>query len=362
MNQPFNSKNQTKYFRVKTFLAVIFVLILSVSVFSKTLVEYQNSVRIAKDSADELSIYFTDVEDEINEKDAKYERELLGLIRTNIPATEKIEFQGTSTETGNKWLNNNLVEFEKETDSGKRANILNGIVERLTALEKKLSELEAAIGSNRSKDEDKQKLSEILKREEFQKPVKEEESLIDRLVKKIEEWLSQNMPKNEDIPTAPTEGLRSLSVVLQIVLYTLVIGAIAFLLYKFTPFFFDKYRKREKREKKERVILGEKIAANEAADTIFDEAERLAREGNLRGAIRKGYIALLCELSDRKIIGLAQHKTNRDYLRDTKKKPEIYQNMNGLTDSFERHWYGSEATEEADWNEFRQKYRQTMDN
>jgi hypothetical protein len=52
--------------------------------------------------------------------------------------------------------------------------------------------------------------------------------------------------------------------------------------------------------KQERVILGERISAEETAQILFAEAEHLARQGNLRGAIRKGYIALLCDLSDRK--------------------------------------------------------------
>ncbi len=105
---------------------------------------------------------------------------------------------------------------------------------------------------------------------------------------------------------------------------------IGFLIYKFAPFLITKFQIREKREKRERVILGEKIAADETPDNLFSEAERMAREGDLRGAIRKGYIALLCELSDRKIIGLSKNKTNRDYLRDVRKKRELYQNMNGL--------------------------------
>ena len=106
--------------------------------------------------------------------------------------------------------------------------------------------------------------------------------------------------------------------------------------------------------------MGEKLAADENAQTLFDEAEALARNGNLRGAIRKGYIALLCELSDRKIIGLAQHKTNRDYLRDVRKKDELYRNMNGLTTSFERHWYGFDDANENDWQEFKQIYQKAV--
>jgi hypothetical protein len=82
----------------------------------------------------------------------------------------------------------------------------------------------------------------------------------------------------------------------------------------------------------------------------------------LRGAIRKGYIALLCELADRKVIGLSRHKTNRDYLRDVLGKNELYQNMNGLTSNFERHWYGFESAEEKDWEEFRNGYKRIIKN
>lgn len=139
-----------------------------------------------------------------------------------------------------------------------------------------------------------------------------------------------------------------------------MLGFIAFLIYRFAPFFAERFRRREREEKGERVILGEKLGSDEDARTLFDEAENLARSGNLRAAIRKGYIALLCELSDRKIIGLAQHKTNRDYLRDVRKRDELYRNMHGLTSSFERHWYGFDDASETDWNEFKQTYFQAI--
>ncbi len=143
-------------------------------------------------------------------------------------------------------------------------------------------------------------------------------------------------------------------------LYALVLGLIGFLIYRFAPFSANRFRQRVKKEKKDRVILGERLSADETAQNLFSEAEKLASEGNLRGAIRKGYIALLCELSDRKIIGLAQHKTNRDYLRDVRQRQELHENMNGLTSNFERHWYGLNNAEEKDWEEFRQSYKKAV--
>ena len=80
----------------------------------------------------------------------------------------------------------------------------------------------------------------------------------------------------------------------------------------------------------------------------------------LRGAIRKGYQALLCELSDRKVIGLARHKTNRDYLRDLRKRTDIIENVGGMTSNYERSWYGLRAAKAEDWEEFRVRYHETI--
>ncbi|MBK7512564.1 MAG: DUF4129 domain-containing protein [Chloracidobacterium sp.] len=77
-------------------------------------------------------------------------------------------------------------------------------------------------------------------------------------------------------------------------------------------------------------------------------------------AIRKGYVALLCDLADRKVIGLARHKTNRDYLSDIRKKNRLFENMKRITASFERHWYGSQTADQREWEEFREQYQKTV--
>ena len=99
-----------------------------------------------------------------------------------------------------------------------------------------------------------------------------------------------------------------------------------------------KLKVRKKREP--RIVLGERLEPEETATDLLSEAEALARRGELRAAIRKAYIALLVELGDRKLISLAQHKTNRDYLNSLRNVPPLHSRMRGLTESFERHWYG----------------------
>ena len=345
---------------------LLFLLISPLAAFAASLAQYREKVQNAKNLADQIN--YLDQEELSPADYSRYERELLMRLRQSLPPSERVEWKGTSIETNNQWLHDKLNDFEKEsTNSPNRTTILTEISERLAAIEQKINELESPVvsdqtngkeSSNLTKDENKQKLDEILRREEYKK-AEPEESFFERIMKRIREWLGRNTPQ-PNIPQTPSTGFQSFSLILQILIYGLIAAAIGYLIYRFAPYFIQRFREREKREKKERIILGEKIAANELPENLFSEAERLAREGNLRGAIRKGYIALLCELSDRKIIGLSQHKTNRDYLRDVRKRRELYEKLNGLTANYERHWYGFETADEKDWEEFKNDYKQAI--
>lgn len=346
---------QRSHFLAFSLSHLLLLLFLTIAVSGATLEEYRGKIQSARNLTDEL-IY------ENGENLSDSAKTKLDKLRGKLSTSEKVEWRGSVVETDNGWIAEKLDEFEKESDAAKRKLILQSVKERLLAIEQKISELENPIASNRSKDEDKRKLSEILSREEFKKPAEKEESFFQKVLKKLREWFGNAAPDTPQMPQGVSNGFGAIAQILVYVLYGLIFAAIAFVIYKFLPFVTNKLKNREKREKEERIILGERIAANESSDTLFSEAEDLAREGNMRGAIRKGYIALLCELSDRKIIGLAQHKTNRDYLRDVRKKKELHQNMNGLTQNFERHWYGFEEADENDWEEFRQGYKKAVSN
>ncbi len=343
-----------------SFLRLFLLLVISsLPAFGKTPAQYLENIKAAGILT--ASLIYADAEEMPAAEYKNYERRTLAEIRSRVPESEKIDWQAASVETDNRWLVDKLSEFEKEPeDSPKREAILTEIGERLEAIEQKLSDLESPPASARTKDEDKQKLAEILRREEYVKPEKPEESFFEKIWRGFKEWLREMFPKPDLPAVKPETGFQSLSVILQMILYALVLGVVGFLIYRFAPLFARKFKQREKRQKSERVILGETIADDATAQNLFDEAERLARNGNLRGAIRKGYIALLCELEDRKIIGLARHKTNRDYLRDVRRESELYENMNDLTTNFERHWYGFESVAEKDWNEFKDGYKKVL--
>lgn len=279
-------------------------------------------------------------------------------IRSNFPAAEKVDLLGSEVEVSNTWLLEKNTQLEKETDLDGRLAILVEMREHLSAVAVKLYELQSAAAADRTKDEDKRKLAEILRREEYQKPEPKDETGSSGWFARFLEWLDSLFQGAETKSNTPLFG--GLGMVFQMLLYIGIFALIVVIAVKVLPRFIRNARPRKEKKRKDRIILGEKLADDETAVDVLAEAERLAREGNLRGAIRKGYIALLCELSDRKVLGLARHKTNRDYLRDVRTRADLHPRMKVVTDTFERHWYGFEESVENDWAEFRADYERVM--
>jgi len=287
-------------------------------------------------------------------------KQLSASVRKTIPPIETIELHSTTVDTQNAWLQEELDKFEKQSDTAEQIKTLSGISERLSSIEDRVKELVEATAATRSKDEDKQKLNEILSREEYKKPDEKGKSLAQRWLDWFWDWLRSLFPDRPNLPNVDPSAFQPLSVIIQVLVYGLVIGLIGFLIYKFAPVIIERFSRKEKKESSTRVILGEHIDASRSASDLFAEAESFARAGDLRAAIRKGYIALLCDLADKRIIGLARYKTNRDYLRDVRKWSSLFTRMKLATGSFERHWYGFKTPEEKDWEEFREQYRSAL--
>lgn len=341
---------------MKKIFAILVILVAALPAWSGTLADFENYLKARQSEITELTSAI--VKNRPPSELIAKQQILIGHLTDPDAPLRRIEFNGTSVEIDYGWLAGKAATLDSDPDT--RLVVLEEIGERLGAALMKVEELQSAEASDLSKDESKQVLGKILSRTEFQKPPEPEESLIDRIMKSIDNWMKEVFPK-VDMPEGTSEGMRSTSVVLQFVLYGIVIGVVGYLLIKFAPFFASKLRRRQRETNADRVIMGDRIGFDENATTLFGEAELLARNGDLRGAVRKGYIAMLCELSDRKLVGLARHKTNRDYLRDVRKHRTLFHKMNDLTGSFERHWYGHEETTSSDWEDFRDGYRQTME-
>ena len=274
-------------------------------------------------------------------------------VRHVVPEKESVEYDGTSYTVDNSWLHKKLDEFEASGEAD-RMLIRQQLIDRLRSIEERINDLERAKSVNGlSRTEANQKLSEILSRPEYANKANQG-AFIFRLLDRFIRWLAKFLPQRS--PLAASHG-SPFTAIAQILVVLLAAGVIVYFLIKLISHFARRSSKAKTRKAKEpRIVLGERLEPEASATDLLAEAEALVRKGEIRAAIRKTYIALLVELGDRKIISLAQHKTNRDYLRSVSHVPALYSNMGGLTNSFERHWYGLEQSSPSDWQEFKSGY------
>lgn len=332
-------------------MVVLIFLAVSSQARGATLAEYRARISQASNALTQLPDYYPD---DPEQRSALVESSV-AQIATLLPAKETVLHNGQTIEIDNQWFHEALAEYQRIQ---KRANpqvhgeeIRRQMNERLQALGQRIDEMQSASSAS-DKETEKARLAEILQRPEYQKGAAEE-SAIQRLWERFLRWLSGLFPKMK--PIQPGTG-RALSGIAQIVVIAISIALIAFLIWKFLPRLLSN-RGKKKTKREARIVLGERLEPDQTAADLLEQAEALARSGDLRGAIRKAYIALLCELGDRKVISLAQHKTNRDYLMSVRHRSSLYQSMRGLTNSFELHWYGFVPPAPGDWDEFRSGVR-----
>lgn len=277
--------------------------------------------------------------------------ETIEFVRATLPEHLTVEADGDVCNVDYSSLHKRLEDL-KELPGAEQFEEVEKITEILQAIDARITERQAAIERAESKEQAKRKLEGILARPEYATEQRGTNA-ISRLIRDFIRWLQNLLPKRRQVEPGRVDLI---SLIAQI----LVIGiALAVLLYvvKILLTRFGRTRKAKKPKKKEaRIVLGERLEPEATATDLLSQAEILARNGDLRAAIRKAYIAFLVELGDRKMISLAQHKTNRDYLNSVKSIAPLHATMRGLTDSFERHWYGFEQATPDDWQDFRAGY------
>ena len=339
--------------------ALLLILLCAGVGFAISLSEYHQRVQSAINILDPLT------EKEESQTEAQRAAFVAASVRTAreaLPRTEKVDWNGNLFNVDNSWFDDELKDFERlgDADPG-RAEVLARILERLLGIAERLQEIEKqSSATTAGKEELKGRLATILQRPEYaRKSI--EESAMRRLGQRILNWL-RNLLRSllpQPKPLSPGRAV-AVSRAAQVIVVVIALAVIVFALRLFLPHL-ARHRKAKKKIKPEaRIVLGELLEPDQSAVDLLADAEALARAGDLRGAIRKGYIALLVELGDRKIISLAQYKTNRDYLRAVREREPLHQNMQKLTASFEVHWYGLTQASEHDWAAFRAGYRQAL--
>ncbi|MFV0387719.1 MAG: DUF4129 domain-containing protein [Pyrinomonadaceae bacterium] len=335
----------------KSFKSVIaiglIVLCVSFSAFGATLEEYAAQIAALKHDV-KLFIEAPQSVDatELNEKAKRF-----------LPVKEKVTFENSEIETNNSVLLDRFSALSTVGDDEK-VSIAVEIQERLNSIEYSIEMLQKeVVPANNIKI--KRDLNTILSREEYAKPNNERGflmSLWDRFL----EWLKSLFPESKPLPRSEIGfGFGRYATAAQWILYTLIFALIAYLLFKFLPVLRKRFFTSDGKGG-ERIILGETISSDATSVTLFSEAEALAAAGDLRGAVRKGYIALLFELGERSAIKIAWNKTNRDYLRDLRNNHKLLSPVRSLTNEYERHWYGDEPVAFADWDKFRGEYDEVI--
>jgi len=275
-------------------------------------------------------------------------------VRSILPKHQTVEFEGESYNVDNSWLHKSLDELDQSAD---RSNKLDQILNVLHALEARVADRQSPGQLVESKEQAKSRLENILKRPEYATGERGSNALA-RLLQDIAKWLEQFFPKRN----VNAQRMNFFSVIARIVVLAIAGLVIGFVLKIVLSWFLGRTAKPKRKKSKEpRIVLGERLEPDATATDLLAEAEALARQGDLRAAIRKAYIALLVELGERKLVSLAHHKTNRDYLNSLRSLPQIHSRMRGLTESFERHWYGFVTATPDDWQDFRSGYVATLE-
>ena len=279
----------------------------------------------------------------------------LDTIRAELPTNQQIELTSETWTTDNTWLHAALDELQR-APADKRNEKIESLTESLLAIDQRASDLEVAEKVDDNTGWDKERLKGILARPEYVAGAKGPNALT-KLIRDLLRWIEGLFPQPKSMEPGRANFV---SQVLRIVIVVLGIAVVVYAIIMLVRRFSGPGRKKLFTKKEPRIVLGEKLEPEDTATDLLSEAEALARRGELRAAIRKAYIALLVELGDRKLISLAQYKTNRDYLNSVRNLPQLHPRLKKLTESFERHWYGFAQTTPNDWQDFRAGYREAL--
>lgn len=281
------------------------------------------------------------------------ERGALERVRGLLPPKERVESGAGPVEVDNTWLHSALDDYEKLNDNDRRTAAARSVAQSIRALEARLAEAEGAPAQD--KDAERGRLNAILRDPDFNRPP--QGNAFQRIMEGISDWFARRAPRLGG-GSAPNPNLSLLAQILVIGSCVLVLAYVARRLWRGR----SRELKSLKLKRRPRVILGERLDADATPADLLSAAEALALAGDLRGAVRKAYVALLCGLGDGGLIRLAQHKTNRDYLDAVRRSSpqKLYAEVLPLTRGFEQHWYGLRDTTAAEWDDFSTRCRQAL--
>lgn len=334
--------------RLATLVVIAAAFLFPVTVSAITLTEYQQRLKEAVSALDSVAtIDGHDTETEFSNRLPQ----ALDAVRAALPEQLTIEDKGEVFHVDNSALHKTLDEL-KAFSFEDQVKKIKDVREDLRSLKTRIDERIAATIEGETKEQAKSRLNSILTRPEYETGPRRSSALF-RVIQDFFRWLMSLFPKPRAVSPG---GLDWIVFLAEVIVIGVASVALVYILITVLRRFGWTRRPKLRKQKEARIVLGERLEPEATSSDLLAQAEALVRNGDVRGAIRKAYIALLVELGDRKLLRLAQHKTNRDYLNAVRSLPLLFTTMRGLTDSFERHWYGLEQATPDDWQNFRAGY------
>src|SRR5262249_52786513 len=89
-------------------------------------------------------------------------------------------------------------------------------------------------------------------------------------------------------------------------------------------------------------------------ESLWRQADELARGGRWLDALRTLYMAVLALLHRADLIRYSQTRTNGEYLAQVRPRTEVYLPFESMTGLFELKWYGEKSCQPDDYQNCRQ--------
>src|SRR5712692_6784 len=194
-------------------VAVFGLLSCVASARAVTLEDYRHQVSRARSSIQELHAPHAD---QYPSQREQFIAATIALVRVELPAQETVLLGRQTVAVDNTWLHEALNDLEKvRGDNARRAELVARIDERLRALSERLDEMQNG-KPGASKDDNKTRLAEILRRSEYNKQA-EEGSALNRLLNRFLRWLGSLFPRTKPLQPGNAENAMALSRVAQFI-------------------------------------------------------------------------------------------------------------------------------------------------
>lgn len=278
------------------------------------------------------------------------------ILRELLPPREQVDQASKRVTVDNAWLHEALDDYDEEDDYEKKSVTLGRIGDRLVALDAALARAaETALDPN-ADQESRAKIREILNRREYRE---REESRLSAFIKKIYKKVTDFLAELRDAFARLLGKIFGSAAEGSMISKVVVVMAIAAFL--FLIVYIARQVKPRRRRGRKRTVLGEEVEAEATPGDLFEAAMAASRAGDLRAAVRKLYISLLYELSERNLVEIEESATNREYLARLSHFETLVPPLRHMTDRFDFAWYGLFPTSQEEFSAYLARYHEAVE-